>query len=376
MQNKLLRIDPQSFVRNSNLIWIIPAEEDMKKNHILNILSIFISSILFSSIFIGCHSKKDAAPATEKKEVTVYAYDSFLGEWGPGAEIKKQFEAKTGLIVNFVEFEDAISVMSKAILEKDDPQADVIIGLDNNIAPRAIEADILESYKPEGADEKLRENLTSLLDSSWKIIPYDFSHFAIIYDTKSNLPAPQKLDDLKNEIYKNSLILMDPRTSTPGLGFVAWTVATYGEKYLDFWKELKPNILAMAPGWSSGYGMFEKGEAPMVISYTTSPAAGIEYNGETTFKTLIFEDGHPIQVEGAAIIKNAKNLEGAKKFMDFLISDEAQNTLPLTQWMYPANKNVTLPDCYAKGAAIPEKTLIPQADLLEDAAKNIMEVVK
>ncbi|WP_191017674.1 thiamine ABC transporter substrate-binding protein [Treponema zioleckii] len=351
----------------------------MKKNHILKILSIFVSSILFSSIVLGCHSKKDESQAkasAENKEITVYAYDSFLGEWGPGPEIKKVFEEKTGLTVNFVEFEDAISVMSKAILEKDNPIADVIIGLDNNIAHRAIEADILESYKPSGADELIPQNLVSILGGDWKITPYDYSHFAIIYDTKSTLPAPESLDDLKNEIYRNSLILMDPRTSTPGLGFVAWTVATYGENYLDFWKELKPNILAMTPGWSSGYGMFEKGEAPMVISYTTSPAAGIEYNGGTTFKTLIFDDGHPIQVEGAAIIKNAKNLEGAKKFMDFLISDEAQKTLPLTQWMYPANKNVALPPCYEQGAAIPEKTLTPNPKELENAVEKIMETIK
>jgi thiamine transport system substrate-binding protein len=140
---------------------------------------------------------------------------------------------------------------------------------------------------------------------------------------------------------------MDPRTSTPGNGFDIWVRTVYGDKYVDYMRRLNPSILTMAPGWSVGYGMFTDGEAPLVISYVTSPAYHIEYNDGDNFVALGFTDGHVMQVEGAAIVKGAPNMNGAKKFIEFLISEEAQNEIPLTQWMYPSNKNVVLPESYS-----------------------------
>ncbi|MBQ3981583.1 MAG: extracellular solute-binding protein, partial [Treponema sp.] len=122
------------------------------------------------------------------------------------------------------------------------------------------------------------------------------------------------LEDLTKDIYKKKLILMDARTSTPGLGFETWVNKVYGSKAADYMKRLEPSILTMAPGWSVGYGMFT--------------------------------DGHVMQVEGAGLVKGAKNADGAKRFIEFLISEEAQNVIPTTQWMYPSNKNVKLPACY------------------------------
>jgi thiamine transport system substrate-binding protein len=168
---------------------------------------------------------------------------------------------------------------------------------------------------------------------------------------------------------------MDPRTSTPGLGFAAWTVAVFGDKVNDYWKALKPNILTMAPGWSAGYGLFTSGEAPLVISYTTSPAYHVEYDKTDRYQALIFDEGHPMQVEGAGILKGAPNEAGAKKFMDFFITEEAQNTLPLTQWMYPANKNVVLPDSYKQAARVPAKTVSADSEKVTAALSGMMTAI-
>ena len=176
--------------------------------------------------------------------------------------------------------------------------------------------------------------------------PYDYSPFAIIWNSKSDVEAPTCLEDLTKDIYKKKLILMDARTSTPGLGFESWVKKVYGSKADDYMKRLEPSILTMAPGWSVGYGMFTDGEAPLVISYTTSPAYHIEYGEGDQFKALSFTDGHVMQVEGAGLVKGAKNADGAKRFIEFLISEEAQKVIPTTQWMYPANAQVTLPACY------------------------------
>lgn len=338
-------------------------------------LKFVLLTIVGLAALTGC-SKKSPADAERAKEVIVYTYDSFVSEWGPGPEIEELFEKKTGLNLTFVDCGDGVQLLSRAVLEKNNVTADVILGLDNNIAKKARNEGILSSYKPADAEKVIPENIRSQLGDDWTLTPYDYSHFAMIYDTQSEVPCPQSLEDLTKDIYKKKIILMDPRTSTPGLGFVAWTLAVYQDKVEDYWKALKPNILTMTSGWSSGYGLFKKGEAPLVISYTTSPASHVEYDNTDRYIAPIFAQGHSIQVEGAGILKNAPNRKGAEAFMDFLISTEAQATLPLTQWMYPANKNVELPESYKKAAPVPEVTLTADPDEVDAAITKIMEILK
>ena len=370
--NCKLRLYPQYSVGNANLNRIIPAEEDVKKSYIKNLYTAALTAAVISCLF-SC--SKNAGGDSRLNKVTVYSYDSFIGEWGPGPELEKRFEASTGYDLEFVDCGDAVQVLSRALLEKNAPQADVLVGIDNNLAPTAREAKILTSYKPKDADRIISEVLHKSLSSDWSLTPYDWSHFAMIYDSQSDVPAPSRLADLTKPVYAKKIILMDPRTSTPGLGFVAWTVAIFGNDYVNFWKALKPNILTVAPGWSSGYGLFTKGEAPLVISYTTSPAYHVEYDGTDRYKALIFDEGHIMQVEGAGIVRGAPNEKGAKAFIDFLISLEAQEVLPLTQWMYPANNSVRLPRSYQEAAPIANKNLTVSTDQVEQAVDRVLSLL-
>ena len=350
----------------------MPAEEDMLR-HIFkfSILSLFVSLTV-----CGC-SKKAGISDARAREVVVYTYDSFCGEWGPGAAVARKFEEKTGLKVTYVDCGDGVEVLSRAILEKDNVQADVILGLDNNLVQKAESQNVLSEYKAQGSDS-ISEELKSALGGKNLLTPFDYAPFAIIYDTKSDVPAPSCLDDLTKPVYTKKLILMNPRTSTPGLGFVAWTFVAKGgdsAKFAEYWKALKPNILTMAPGWSAGYGLFTNGEAPLVSSYTTSAAYHYEYDKTDRYQALIFNDGHVLQVEGAGVAKNAPNKKGAEMFIDFLISEEGQNELPLTQWMLPANKNVKLPQSYLDGAPVPAKYLSYAPAEIAGAVEQVMTVL-
>lgn len=338
----------------------------MKKSYLNWTKSVLVSillTLLVCSLF-GCKKTDDQ----RSKQVIIYAYDSFSGEWGPGPEIARLFKEKTGMEVIFADCEDGGQVLSKAILEKKDPYADVVIGIDNNLWKQAYDEGILDSFVPSNANEvkaelwaKLNplENIVTDADvksSKVTLTPFDFSPFAFIFNTKSGIEAPKCLEDLTKDIYAKKIILMDPRTSTPGLGFETWVKTVYGDSADDYMKRLEPSILTMTPGWSAGYGMFTDGEAPLVISYTTSPAYHIEYGEGDQFQALIFDDGHIMQVEGAGIVKGAKNKKGAQAFIEFLISPEAQNVIPLTQWMFPVNSTIALPKSYDY-APVPENIL-------------------
>lgn len=301
----------------------------------------FILTLLLLSVFaLFAKTSDEASQVVDTDQLTIYAYDSFTSEWGPGPQIVPLFEEKFGIKVNLVDFGDAGSVLTKVISEKDSPNADVIIGIDNNLLSKALSADILEPYS-----SPLATDLDSYLqfDKDHSLTPFDYGYFSIVYDTEVLDNPPQSLEDLTKPEYAKSLILMDPRTSSPGLGFLLWTKAVYGDKYLDYWNRLKPSILTITDGWTSGYGLFTQGEAPMVLSYTTSPAYHVAYEDTDRYQTVIFDEGNYMQLEGLGIIKGATNRSNAEKFIDFMLSDEAQSILPMTNWMFPVNSNVELP---------------------------------
>ena len=334
----------------------------MKRFHIILSLTLLCA---FPAV-LTARGAKDSAPADtgRSQEVIAYTYDSFAGEWGPGPELCRLFAEKTGLTLTLIDCGDAVDAYSRALREKGRPGCDLVIGLDNALAPEALESGLLEPYVPRGRDDIIDADIRRSLAGGDCITPYDYGYFALIYDSESSVPAPRSLRDLTGEAYRKKLILMDPRTSTPGLGFVSWTRAVLGEEFEAYWKALAPSILTVSPGWSAGWGMFLAGEAPLVVSYNTSPAYTVEYEHNARYVTLIFDEGHVMQVEGAALVRGAANAAGARAFLDFLISEEAQAVLPLTQWMYPVNKRVSLPESYGTAAPLPARTLtVPATDI-------------
>lgn len=297
--------------------------------------------LLFLPLSLFARSEQEEV--TVDQELVIYTYESFAQEWGAGPQVVPLFEEKYGIKVIMKTYGDAGSVLQKVINEKEDPVADIIIGPDNNMLAQALDADILEAYKPKGI-EKVPAHL--IFDDSYRLIPFDYGYFSIIYDTQKIENPPRTLEDLTKEEFKESLILMDPRTSSPGLGFLLWTVSVYGEEYLDYWNRLKPSILTITDGWTSGYGLFTKGEAPMVLSYTTSPPYHVAFESTDRFQATVFEEGNYMQIEGMGIIKGAKNRENAQKFLDFMLTEAFQDKLPLTNFMFPVNQETPLPESY------------------------------
>ena len=286
---------------------------------------------------------QDEGQATGAEELVVYAYDSFASDWGPGPEISEHFEQEYGIPVRVQSVGDAGQVLQKAILEKDDPEADILIGIDNNLITRAKNEDVLESYTSPNLD-KVPQDL--VFDPQHYVTPYDYGYFSIIYDTEKIDTPPTSLEDLTDPRFEDKLILMDPRTSSPGLGFLTWTIYAYGDEFTEYWEQLQSSILTISEGWDSGYGLFTSGEAPLVLSYTSSPAYHVEYEDSQRYQAALFEEGHYMQIEGVGVVKDAPHPEAAKKFIDFVLTEKFQEVIPLTNWMYPVLPEIELPESY------------------------------
>lgn len=291
--------------------------------------------------------------------LVVYATDSFISEWGPGPLVFPAFEEKYGIKIETRQGGSTGEIVNLAMMEKGKPGADIIIGVDNNLLASVLKNDLFIPYKPAGI-EKVKDNL--IFDKSYHVIPYDYSFFSLVYDSNKIKNPPKSLDDLLDPKYKKSLIIMDPRTSTPGLGFLMWTVKCKGEGYREYWKKLMPNVLTVSESWSSGYGLFTSGEAPMVISYTTSPAYHVEYEKDYHIKTVLFNEGNYMQTEGVGILKNAPHMDAAKKFLDFVLTEDFQKEIPLSNWMYPV-VDMPMPASYSSAPVSDKPLLLDAAEI-------------
>lgn len=320
-------------------------------------LLVIIGVILISSLVIGTQKK-------EVKDLTVYSYDSFISQWGPGPEIARLFEEDTGIGVTFVSPGDAGQTLQRLIEEKEKPKADVAIGIDSNLYYKALDAGVFQEYE----SKELQHVNDNLLFSGPPILtPFDYSYFSFIHDSHSGIRAPETFTDLLDPELRDRIIIMDPRTSTPGLGLLLWSTMVLGQETEHFWEEIKPNLLTVSSGWDTGYGLFTSGEAPLVLSYTTSPAYHLEYEESDRYRALIFPEGHLIQVEGAGVVAGTGKRKEARRFVDFLLSPKVQELFPLTNWMYPVRRDTPLPDSY-RAAPEPKKALVPDKELLEDAS--------
>ena len=278
------------------------------------------------------------------EKLTIYTYDSFVSEWGPGPIIEKQFEETYQIDLELVAVDSAATLLNKVILEGSNTKADIILGLDMNLFESAKKSNLFDNHSLADLNDKLN------LPINWEsklFVPYNYGYFAFVYNNKNLKNAPKSMDELINSTDAR-IVIQDPRTSTPGLGLLTWMKALYGKDAQSNWKKLNKKIISVTKGWTDAYyNFFMAGEADIVLSYTSSPAAHIMFEENYDISASTFEEGNYISIEFAGILKSSRNKEMANNFLNFMISDDFQSVIPSTNIMYPVT-NVELPEAYNK----------------------------
>lgn len=323
----------------------------------------YVFFLLLILSLVSCTSK------SSERTLTVMTHDSFA----VSEDVVKAFETQNDVTLVFLKSGDTGTMLNRAVLTKDSPQADILYGVDNTFLSRAIEEGIYEPYTSPlltNVGDDLIGNLSGM------VTPINFGDVCINYDkqyfSSHSLVVPQTLDDLLKPEYGGSaagaplLVVENPATSSPGLAFLLATIAEYGEDgYLEFWQDLKDNGVVVVNDWDTAYytnfsASSGKGLQPMVVSYATSPAAEVIYAStpltESPTASIIGGNTCFRQVEYAGILKGTKNLELAEKFIDFMLDVQFQEDIPLQMFMYPVNNNASLPpefEKYAQAASDP-----------------------
>jgi thiamine transport system substrate-binding protein len=312
------------------------------------------------------------AIAAEPPTLTVYTYQSFASDYGPGPAIKRGFEAECHCTVNFVSIDSAIGALRRIQLEGKTSPADVLVGLDTSISGEARATGLFapSGLAPTGLD----------LPQAWTddtFVPFDFGYFAFVYDTTKVKTPPTSFEALIAEPPSFKIALEDPRSDTPGLGLLLWIKAAYGDQAPEIWAGLKPHIATLARSWDDAYSLFLKGDADMALSYTTSPAYHAVEENKPNYAFAQFSEGHYAQIEVAGMLKSSKQPALARQFLAYLTSMDAQKIIPTTNWMYPVRDiGSALPAAF-NAQPRPTKILsIPEATITANKARWIDEALK
>jgi thiamine transport system substrate-binding protein len=319
----------------------------------------------------ACGSGGGAKSSAESKTVTLVSHDS----WAVSKNVLRDFEKKTGYKVHVLKDGDAGQAVNKAILTKDNPQGDVFFGVDNTLLSRALDNGLFQPYTAKGLD---KTGAAYQLDQDkHRVTPVDYGDICVNYDkayfSKHKLTPPQSFADLAKPEYKNLLVTENAATSSPGLGFLLGSAAQFGDNgWQDYWKKLKANGVKVVDGWEQAYyqefsgsseGRKAGGDRPLVVSYASSPPAEVIYAKKrpSTAPTGVSYGTCFRQIEFAGLLSNAENPKGAKAFIDFLVSKEFQEDMPLNMFVYPVVEGAKVPaefTEYGKAAEHPE-TMAP-----------------
>ena len=190
----------------------MPAEEKMKSIYIA------LPFLLFTTL-------------VKAEKLTIYTYDSFVSEWGPGPIIEKQFEETYEIDLELVAVDSAATLLNKVILEGENTKADIVLGLDMNLFESAKESDLFDKHSLTNLNDKLN------LPINWEskvFVPYNIGYLAFVYNNKNLKNPPKSMDELINST-EVRIVIQDPRTSTPGLGLLTWMKALYGDDAQSNW---------------------------------------------------------------------------------------------------------------------------------------------
>ena len=285
-----------------------------------------VSLLAGSSLLLaGCATADEAAT-----RVTLVAHDSFA----ISDESIAEFQESSGFELEIIRAGDAGSLTNRLVLTKNSPIADVVFGIDNTFRGIADENGIIEG----------------------DLVAVDYADVCFNYDRlwfeERNITPPTSWRDLTKAAYNSLTVVTNPLSSSPGLAFLATTVAAFGEQSFEqYWKELRDNGVMVASGWEEAYftyfsGSSGNGEYPIVLSYSSSPAAEIREDGKSQTAALLDECFR--QTEFVGTLAGASNPEGAKALVEFLLSESFQNTMPGLMYVYPVNEKAVIPTEWAE----------------------------
>ncbi|MFB9756218.1 ABC transporter substrate-binding protein [Paenibacillus hodogayensis] len=280
---------------------------------------------------------KTEAPKEEKKlSGKLVVYSAGPKELAEG--IQKGFEAKTGVKIEMFQGTTG-KILSRMEAEKANPVVDVVVLASLPSAQGLKKSGLTMEYKSAVNADKL---IPEWSDKEGHFFGYSASALGIVYNTKLVKTAPKEWDDLTKEEWKGKVNIPDPALSGSALDFITGYLNVKGEAGWSLFEQYKKNGVAQA-------GANQEALDPVITGAKSVVAAGVDYmayqakaKGEPV--DIVYPaSGTVISPRPAAIVKSSKNVDNAKAFIDYLLSDEAQKMVADT-YLLPGRKDVKAKD--------------------------------
>lgn len=219
-------------------------------------------------------------------------------------------------------------------------------------------------------DDRVRDEL-AFDDPDDRLLAFDTGYVTLVGDeTELEAGVPESFEELLEPAYENALLAQDPRRSAPGLAFLLWTIAEYGEDHLEYWTDLVPNGARVRDGWTESYREeYLERQRPLIVSYSTdrvgASAAGRELRRHVVAP---LEDRGFRTTEGVAVFAETPRTDLAYEFVDFLLSRPAQREIAQRNVQFPAvdDEYVDLEERFTEHAREPEAVTVGYDDLRSD----------
>jgi thiamine transport system substrate-binding protein len=328
------------------------------------IIGLTLASLLVVGVS-ACATTDEGGAATDK--LVLVTHDSFnLSEGTLDA-----FTDDTGIEVEVQAAGDAGELVNKLVLTKDSPLGDVVFGIDNTFASRAVDEGVLADYASKDITDAEQQYLLPAGSGLEQLTPIDNGDVCVNVDhewfEEAGIAEPVTLDDLVEPEYRDLFVVPAANSSSPGLAFLLATIAAFGEGgWQDYWQKLVDNGVKIDAGWSDAYyvdfsGPSSEGDRPLVVSYASSPPFEVQ-EGETEPPTGALLDTCFRQTEYAGVIAGTENEAAAQKLVDFLFSVEVQNDIPESMYVFPVNAKATLPEGWSEYAEIADDPFVVSPD--------------
>lgn len=320
----------------------------MKKN------LIFLTAGLFSLtlVLFGCEK-------VPEESLKVY---SIIHEEECEA-LTKLFTEKTGIPVTYLKASTG-ELVNRVITEKDNPQADILLGGASSYHIQAAKEGALESYVSPAA-----KNLPAYAvadDGTWTGfcvlalgIGINEKRFA---DKFPGTPVPAVWEDLLNPAFAGEIVMTNPIASSTGYLFVQNQLQRLGsEKGWEYLLSVAKNVGQFPDSGSAPAKLLGTGEYALGVSYLH---AITKYNALGFNVSVVAPPKSAGDVDCVSITKNSKNLSAAKKFVDFMLTKEAQELMSSLTFTTPVN-----PEARAVGGSIS----VADIDLIDYDARKASE---
>ncbi|MFS0559491.1 extracellular solute-binding protein [Terribacillus sp. 179-K 1B1 HS] len=303
----------------------------MKKT-VGTVLTGLVISTLFLSACSSDTGKKANASGTSKDTITVYT----AGPEGLADEINAKFEEETGIKVEMFQGTTG-KILSRMEAEANNPVADVVV-LASIPSMEGLKAeDKLQSYEAENG-ASMNEDWS---DPEHYYYGYSASALGVAYNTNNVSALDADWKAFGEDEWKGRVTMPDPTSSGSAVDFLYGLTSTEKDGWdtLQSWND---NELLVAGANKESLESVITGNKDVVVSAVDYMAYKSKAKGEP-IDIYYPESGTVISPRAAGILKDAKNKEGAEKFIDFLTSDEAQE-LVADAYLLPGNEDIPLQD--------------------------------